>query len=109
MTEFEALVRGSLADLGAGPGALADWLEDRGDPRGVLLRRRWKRYGALCEAIRRGGSTRRIRYYSRSDMSRYKRAYKDFGDYICRQFAEFFAWATVGPGPAARREGDRDG
>jgi hypothetical protein len=27
-----------------GAGAFADWLEERGDPRGVLLRRRWKRW-----------------------------------------------------------------
>lgn len=38
------LVRGALADLGAGPGVLADWLEENGDARGVLLRRRWKRW-----------------------------------------------------------------
>lgn len=39
-----ALVRAALADLGAGPGVLADYLEERGDRRGVLLRRRWKRW-----------------------------------------------------------------
>jgi hypothetical protein len=38
------LIRGALADLGAGPGVLADWLEENGDARGVLLRRRWKRW-----------------------------------------------------------------
>ena len=43
-SDLSALVRMALADLGAGPGILADWLEERGDGRGVLLRRRWKRW-----------------------------------------------------------------
>ena len=42
-TELAALVRACLADLSTA-GILSDFLEDRGDARGVLLRRRWKRW-----------------------------------------------------------------
>lgn len=46
MTDHDAFVAAILAgDLDAA-GVLADWLEDRGDPRGVLLRRRWRRWRA---------------------------------------------------------------
>jgi len=41
--ELEMLVAAALADL-RDAGTLADALEERGDPRGVLLRRRWKRW-----------------------------------------------------------------
>ena len=39
-----ALARAALAGEFGACGVLADYLEERGDPRGVLLRRRWKRW-----------------------------------------------------------------
>lgn len=45
VTDLVALVRASLADL-RDAGQLSDYLEDHNDPRGVLLRRRWKRWQA---------------------------------------------------------------
>jgi len=39
-----ALARAALAGEYDACGVLADYLEERGDPRGVLLRRRWKRW-----------------------------------------------------------------
>lgn len=42
-SDLAALVRGVLADPSTA-GVLADYLEERGDARGVLLRRRWKRW-----------------------------------------------------------------
>ncbi len=41
MTELERFVAAVLAEPD-GAGALADWLEEHDDPRGALLRRRWK-------------------------------------------------------------------
>lgn len=39
LASFASKVRFESLDLA---GAFADWLEEHGDPRGVLLRRRWK-------------------------------------------------------------------
>jgi hypothetical protein len=45
MTDLLALLRRILDDRDlAACGVLADYLEERGDARGVLLRRRWKRW-----------------------------------------------------------------
>ena len=41
-----ALARAVLAGEFDACGVLADYLEERGDPRGVLLRKRWKRWRA---------------------------------------------------------------
>lgn len=43
MTEFAAFVE-ALVREPDGAGAFADWLDERGDPRAVLLRRRWRRW-----------------------------------------------------------------
>lgn len=43
MSELACFVGGVLADLD-GAGALADWLDEHDDPRGPLLRKRWKRW-----------------------------------------------------------------
>jgi uncharacterized protein (TIGR02996 family) len=43
VTEFAAFVAAVVQDPG-GAGAFADFLDERGDPRGVLLRRRWRRW-----------------------------------------------------------------
>lgn len=44
MSELDAFVAACVnVDL-AGAGAFADWLDDRSDPRGRLLRLRWKRW-----------------------------------------------------------------
>jgi hypothetical protein len=44
MSELDTFVAAVLdGDLDAA-GALADWLDEHDDPRGVLLRRRWKRW-----------------------------------------------------------------
>jgi hypothetical protein len=43
MTEFVAFVAAVVREPD-GAGAFADFLDDRGDPRGVLLRRRWRRW-----------------------------------------------------------------
>lgn len=43
MTEFATFVAALTADPD-GAGAFADFLDERGDPRGVLLRRRWRRW-----------------------------------------------------------------
>ena len=43
MTEFAAFVA-ALIEEPDGAGAFADFLDERGDPRGVLLRRRWRRW-----------------------------------------------------------------
>jgi hypothetical protein len=46
VTDLTALLRRILDDRDlAACGVLADYLEERGDARGVLLRRRWKRWG----------------------------------------------------------------
>lgn len=43
MGDLAALVRGVMDDLSTA-GILADYIEEQGDPRGVLLRRRWRRW-----------------------------------------------------------------
>lgn len=43
MTEFAAFVAALTAEPD-GAGAFADFLDERGDPRGILLRRRWRRW-----------------------------------------------------------------
>jgi uncharacterized protein (TIGR02996 family) len=43
MTEFATFVAALTADPD-GAGAFADFLDERGDPRAVLLRRRWRRW-----------------------------------------------------------------
>lgn len=43
MTELGAFAAAVLDGLD-GAGAMADFLEERGDPRAVLLRRRWRRW-----------------------------------------------------------------
>lgn len=43
MSELESFAASVVGNLDLA-GAFADWLEERGDPRGVLLRRRWKRW-----------------------------------------------------------------
>lgn len=43
--ERVAFVKAILdGDLETAPGVFADWLDEHGDPRGVLLRRRWRRW-----------------------------------------------------------------
>jgi hypothetical protein len=55
VSELPGIVAGVLEDLDRA-GALADYLDEHGDPRGVLLRRRWKRWrkerAAAVEMIR---------------------------------------------------------
>jgi uncharacterized protein (TIGR02996 family) len=43
VSEFAAFVAALLEDPD-GAGAFADFLDERGDPRGTLLRRRWRRW-----------------------------------------------------------------
>jgi uncharacterized protein (TIGR02996 family) len=43
VSEFAAFVAALLEDPD-GAGAFADFLDERGDPRGILLRRRWRRW-----------------------------------------------------------------
>jgi uncharacterized protein (TIGR02996 family) len=46
LQDLRAFLRTILAPggLDSSPGVLADWLDERGDPRGVLLRKRWERW-----------------------------------------------------------------
>lgn len=62
MNEFNALVRAILEAGPDGAGALADWLDEHDDPRGKLLRKRWKnwqasRLKAMADAVKHAQET----------------------------------------------------
>jgi hypothetical protein len=59
VSDLLALLRRILDDRDlAACGVLADYLEERGDARGVLLRRRWKRWGRKRDKSELFGSMR---------------------------------------------------
>ena len=82
-SDLGALVRACLADLSL-CGILADWLEERGDARGVLLRRRWKRWEAQQERI----VTYPFTLGGREPLQRMWRADDDFVAYIHDRFRD---------------------
>jgi hypothetical protein len=86
--ELVALVDGALADLGAGPGVLADYLDEAGDPRGPLLRRRWKRWLYHMECLDTGRRVRASRWCRRPVEARRNRADTVFFRYIMNKFPE---------------------
>lgn len=115
MTEFAAFVQALLTEPD-GAGAFADWLDERGDPRAVLLRRRWRRWQkdrwaavAADERARAEQSTRwgRVKSLFRmlldptpaSRVSRTEKVDATFVRYIRRKFA-----SETPPPPAPKRK-----
>lgn len=94
--DFVALIRGALADLSTS-GILADYLEERGDLRGVMLRRRWKRWDRYRRELEKSMEDERrdhLRWHvgHRDADARCFRADRDFHRYVRDRFPEVPRW-----------------